>query len=374
MKVIIITILAAFTFTANAQRKTDSIAAQQKAVKTIVKNPKILQQPATPATQVNMTPPKTATQTATGMIYTPTTASTTTTTSTTQATSQPTQTTTTTNPAPAALPDVIVTDINFAPNTGNTYLVNYTLKNTGTAPVKKGLLSVQSYISGGAAGGAKTTTLGSEINQLLNPGESITSKHTFSTTGLVPNTPYPFMLCVNGMKVNAGTSSEAWVGQQFSELNYANNSLQNIFTIPPPPPAPADVSVVITSITKSPMDTASFVRIYYTLQNIGETAIPQNASLSIQTRVEDTDNNPATFLATACCGQPTGGGGLEANDIPFAPGAVKNLYYDARVAGGYYSSLPTNTSYNFNVEITNNGGFTDGNNANNKNSFVYFLK
>lgn len=292
--------------------------------------------------------------------------------------SQPSQanpsTTSTTNSMPTVLPDIIVTDINLSPNTANTYMVKYTLKNIGNTTVKKGLLSVQSFINGNPLGGAKTTTIPSEINQLLNPGESISGNHTFSTTGIIPNTPYTIMLCVNGMKINGGTLSEAWVGQQFTELNYTNNSMQSTFTIAPPPPTPADLEAVITGVTRSPADSASFVRIYYTLKNVGETAIPQNATLTIQTSIEDTDNNPATFVGTACCGQPAGGGMLETNEIPFTPGEVKNLYYDAKISKGYYPALPRSASYRFNIEINNNNSFTDGNNANNKSSFIYFLQ
>jgi hypothetical protein len=271
------------------------------------------------------------------------------------------------------LPDIVITNISFSPNTANTYFVNYTIKNTGIAAVKKGLLSVQTYINGNASGGGKTTTLGTEINQLLNPGESISSKNTFSTTGLVTGQNYAFELAVNGTKVNAGTPSQTWGGQQFPESNFTNNSMQSIFTIPPPPPAPADILVTITGIEKSPMDT-SFVRIYYTLKNIGATAIPPNASLSLQSSVEDTDNDPGTFLGTACCGQATGGGALDPGDIPYTPGSVKTLYYDARVAGGYNPSLPKMTSYKFNLVISNNGSYTEGNNANNKSSQTYLLK
>ncbi|MGC4100004.1 hypothetical protein [Ferruginibacter sp.] len=279
------------------------------------------------------------------------------------------------NPIPPAnpLPDIIITNISFTPNTANTYYVNYTLKNTGTSAVKKGLLSLQTYINGGASGGGSATSLGTEINQLLNPGESFSSKNTFSTTGIVVGQNYAFQLCVNGMKANAGMPTETWVGQQFTESNYTNNTMQSTFTIPPPPPAPADILVTITSIDKSPTDTA-FVRINYTLKNIGATAIPQTASLSIQSSVEDTDNNPATFLGTGCCGQPTGGNTLNTGDIPFAPGAVTTLYYDARVAGGYYPSLPKMVLYKFNVVISNNGSFTESNSANNKGSLTYLLK
>lgn len=271
------------------------------------------------------------------------------------------------------LPDIVITNISFSPNTSNTYFVNYTLKNVGTAGVKKGLLSLQTYINGGASGGGSATSLGTEINQLLNPGESISSKNTFSTTGIVAGQNYAFQLCVNGMKSNVGTPSETWVGQQFTESNFTNNSMQSTFTIPPPPPAPADVLVTITSIEKSPTDTA-FVRIHYTLKNIGATAIPTTASLSLQSSVEDTDNDPATFLGTGCCGQGTGGSALNSDDIPYAVGAVKTLYYDARVAGGYNPSLPKMTLYKFNIVISNNGSYTEGNNANNKSSQTYFLK
>ncbi|MFT3933721.1 MAG: hypothetical protein QM726_08920 [Chitinophagaceae bacterium] len=271
------------------------------------------------------------------------------------------------------LPDIIITNISFSPNTANTYIVNYTLKNVGTAAVKKGLLSLQTYINGGASGGGSATSLGTEVNQLLNPGESISSKNTFSTNGIVVGQNYSFQLSVNGTKINIGMPSEKWVGQQFTESNYNNNSMQSTFTIPPPPPAPADILVTITSIEKSPMDT-SFVRIYYTLKNIGATAIPSTATLSLQSRVEDTDNDPNTFLGTACCGQPTGGNALTSGDIPYAPGAVKTLYYDARVAGGYYSSLPKMTLYKFNIVISNDGSYTEGNNDNNKSSLTYLLK
>ncbi len=368
MKRILILSLVAWSFKANAQRNTDSTLTQKKVIRTITKNP-VTRQPATaPATQPTLTPPKGITQTATGMINT-------TQPSATQSPNPPAQTNTTTNTntTPAPLPDIIITNISFLANTASTYFVNYTLKNVGTNSVKKGLLGTQSYINGDAAGGAVTTSVGSEINQLLNPGESINGRQTFSVTGRVPNTPYTFQLNTNGTKVNAGTASEAWVGQQFNELNYSNNIIQTTFIIPPPPPAPADVEVSITAITKSPMDTAGFVRIYYTVKNIGETAIPQNANLSIQTRVEDTDNNPATFIGTACCGQPTGGGNLAADEIPFAPGQMKNNYYDAKISAGYYPALVTNTSYKFSVEVSNTG-FTDDNNANNKNSFIYFLQ
>lgn len=278
-----------------------------------------------------------------------------------------------TMPPANPLPDIIITNISFVPNTANTYFVNYILKNVGVAPVKKGLLSVQSYINGNPSGGGKCFSQATEINQSLNSGESVNSKNTFSITGLTAGQNYTFELAVNGMKANAGTASQTWVGQQFAESNFTNNSIQSTFTIAPPPPPPADILVTITGIEKSPMDTASFVRIYYTLKNIGATAIPPTASLSLQSSVEDTDNDPGTFLGTACCGQATGGDALGSGDIPYAPGSVKTLYYDARVAGGYNPSLPKMTLYTFNIVISNSG-YTEGNNANNKSSRTYFLK
>lgn len=350
-------------------RKIDSIRLAKPVVNSNIKGkviePASQQTTTAPVTNIQMAPAK---QTATGMIYTPASTST-------QTAGQPAQPATTTNPTttPAALPDIIITNVSFSPNTGNTYFVNYTLKNTGTAAVKKGLLSVQSYINGNASGGGATTTISTEANQLLNPGESISSKNTFSTAGIVVGNVYTFELCVNGMKTNIGMPSETWVGQQFSELNYSNNSMQSPFNIPPPPPAPADVAITVTSVTKSPADT-SFVRIYYTLKNIGETPIPQTASLLIQSRVEDTDNDPSTFLETACCGQAIGGGALDAGEIPFAPGSVKELFWDARVAGGVnFSTLPKNVLYRFNIVITGNG-FTDGNSENNKSGYNYLLQ
>ncbi|QNR86411.1 hypothetical protein H9N25_08480 [Pedobacter riviphilus] len=296
-KILTIFLFIASAIGSNAQvKKIDS----SRLVKPII-NAKVKGQIITPTppqtntpltTSVSIIPSK---QTATGMLYVPPA-------TTTQTPNQPTQPTIT----PAALADIVITNISFSPNTGNTYAVNYTLKNVGTAAVKKGLLSVQGYINGGAVGGGNSTSLTTEMNQLLNPGESMSSRNTFSTNGIIVGNAYTFELCVNGMKSNVGTASETWVGQQFSELNFTNNTIQSSFTIPPPPPAPADIEVTITKIEKSPVDTASFVRIYYTLKNIGETAIPSTASLSLQSRVEDTDNNPSTFLETACCGQATG--------------------------------------------------------------------
>lgn len=280
---------------------------------------------------------------------------------------------TTTIPPANPLPDIIITNISFLPNTANTYIVNYTLKNIGIAAVKKGLLFVQSYINGNASGGGKCITLATETNQPLNPGESISSKNTFGTAGLAAGQNYAFELAVNGTKINAGTPSETWAGQQFPESNFTNNSMRATFVIPPPPPAPADIMVTITGIEKSPVDT-SFIRIYYTLKNIGATAIPATASLSLQSSVEDTDNDPGTYLGTACCGQATGGDALNPGDIPYAPGSVKTLYYDARVAGGYNPSLPKMTLYKFNIIISNNGSYTEGNNANNRSSQTYLLK
>lgn len=364
-KVVILFLFIAGAMAGNAQtRKTDSSRLIKPVINSNIKGkiiaPTSQQTTTAPITNVPTVP----VQTATGILYTPPSATTT------QTPNQPTQTST---PAAEVLPDIIITSISFSPNTANTYAVNYTLKNVGTTAVKKGLLSVQSFINENPSGGGKTTSLVSEINQLLNPGESINGKNTFSTAGIIVGNAYSFELFVNGMKINVGTPSEKWAGQQFSELNFANNSMQSSFTIPPPPPPPADVLVTITGIEKSPVDTTSFVRIYYTLKNIGGTAIPQTASLSLQSWVEDTDNDPSTFLETACCGQATGGGVMNADDIPYAPGSVKTLYYDARVAGGYSTSLPKMVLYKFNIEIRNNS-FTDGNNANNKNSYTYFLR
>ncbi|MEE1944779.1 hypothetical protein VRU48_06655 [Pedobacter sp. KR3-3] len=373
-KIIILFLFIASAIGSNAQiKKIDSSKLVKPVINAKVKGQIVTPTPqqtnTTPTTNVSIAPPK---QTATGMLYTPPS-------STTQTPNQPTTTTTTTTtttnstPVPTALPDIVITNISFSPNTGNTYAVNYSLKNVGTAAVKKGLLSVQSYINGAPAGGGNSTSLTSETNQLLNPGESMSSRNTFSTNGIIVGNAYTFELCVNGMKSNAGTASEKWVGQQFAESNFTNNVIQSSFTIPPPPPAPADIEVTITKIEKSPADTASFVRIYYTLKNIGETAIPSTASLSLQSRVEDTDNDPSTFLETACCGQATGGNTLGAGEIPLAPGSAKELFYDARVAGGAnFSTLPKNVLYKFNIQITGNG-FTDGNNSNNKSGFNYLL-
>lgn len=366
-KIFILFLFIAGATGSNAQiKKIDSSGVVRPVINPKVKGQIIVSTPqqtnTTPTTNVSMVPPK---QTATGMLYTP--ASTT--------TQTPNQPITATNPTPTptALPDMVITNISFSPNTSNTYAVNYSLKNVGTAPVKKGLLSVQGYINGAPAGGGNSTSLTSEINQLLNPGESMSSRNTFSTNGIIVGNAYTFELCVNGMKSNVGTASETWVGQEFSELNFTNNVIQSSFTIPPPPPAPADMEVTITKIEKSPVDTASFVRIYYTLKNIGETAIPSTASLSLQSRVEDTDNDPNTFLETACCGQATGGNTLNAGEIPFAPGNMKELFYDARVAGGAnFSTLPKNVLYKFNIQITGYG-FTDSNNSNNKSGYNYLL-
>ncbi|WP_379091539.1 hypothetical protein [Pedobacter sp. UC225_65] len=366
-KILILFLFIAVAISSNAQiKKIDSSKLVKPVVNAKVKGQIIVPTPpqtnTTPTTNVSMVPPK---QTATGMLYSPTSTPT-------QTPNQPTATTNST-PTPTALPDIVITNISFSPNTGNTYAVNYSLKNVGTAAVKKGLLVVQGYINGAAVGGGNSTSLTSEMNQLLNPGESMSSRNTFGTTGIIVGNAYTFELCVNGMKSNVGTTSETWVGQQFSELNFTNNVIQSSFTIPPPPPAPADIEVTITKIEKSPVDTASFVRIYYTLKNIGETAIPSSASLSLQSRVEDTDNNPSTFLETACCGQAIGGGSLDASDIPFTPGNIKELFWDARVAGGpNFSTLPKNVLYKFNIQITGSG-FTDGNNSNNKSGYNYLL-
>lgn len=369
-KVFILFLLVAGAMAGKTQiKKIDSIRANKPVINSNIKGkiiaPSSTQTTTTPATNV----PAATTQTSSGMIYTPPTA-------TMQVTTLPAQPATTTSTPPPAelLPDIIITGINFSPNSANTYAVNYTLKNIGTAAVQKGLLSVQSYINGNPSGGGQSITLAAEINQLLNPGESVSSKNTFSTTGIVAGNANAFELFVNGMKANVGTPSEKWVAQQFSELSFTNNSIQSSFTIPPPPPPPADVLVTITGIEKSPGDTTSFVRIYYTLKNIGGTAIPQTASMSLQSMVEDTDNDPNTFLGTACCGQPTGGNALGSNEIPYAPGEVKTLYYDARVAGGYYSTLKKAALYKFSIEVSSNNSFTDGNNANNKTSYNYFLQ
>ncbi|MES2418146.1 MAG: hypothetical protein V4541_08145 [Bacteroidota bacterium] len=346
------------TMAANAQVKTDSLKKGLSTNKAILNKGVVVQQQ---TTVPNLTPPKKITQTATAIIQSP---------------SAPTQANSTINPTtqPVVLPDIIITNISFTPNTVNTYFVNYTLKNIGTTSVKKGLLGVQSYINGSASGGGVSISLGTEVNQLLNPGETLSSRNTFGTASIIPGTAYAFELCVNGVKINSGTSLETWGGQQFSELNFTNNSMQSTFTIPPPPPAPADLEVKITSITKCPQDTLSSVRIYYTLKNIGETAIPQTASLSIQGRVEDTDNNPATFLATACCGRPIGGIPITSDQIPFVPGDIKQLYFDANIGAGYYPALVKNTLYQFNIEISNQNSFIEASNANNKNGYNYFLK
>lgn len=354
-KISILSFLLALSIGIQAQSRIDTskMASKNKpginrATRTIVNPPVSTTNPGSAQTQTTTTKitnlPITG-QTATGIIYTP----------------------------PPVLPDLIITNVTFAPNSSNTYTVNYTLKNIGNAPVKKGLLAVQSYINGHEAGGGKAFTMLSEANQLVNPGETVSSSSTFGTNGIIPGNTNNFSINVNGVKINSGTSSEKWVGQQFEELNYANNAFQSNFVIPPPPLAPADILVVITGISKSPIDT-SFVRISYTLKNIGAMAIPQTASLSLQSTVEDTDNNPATFLQTACCGQATGGGPVDSGGIPFEPGITKEGFYDARVAGGInFSTLPKNVLYKFNIEITCNG-FTDGNGANNKSSFNYRLQ
>ncbi|MBB6235879.1 hypothetical protein HDC90_000479 [Pedobacter sp. AK013] len=363
-KLLILSLFIVVAMTAKAQiKKSDSSGMVKPVINSKIKA-KIIETPPTQTTPVPITGIATGTvQRSTGTTI-PTLPSTTNTTT--------TQSVTTTTPA--ALPDLVITNISFSPNTANTYFVNYTLKNIGTAGIKKGLLSVQSYLNGNASGGGNSVSLGTEVNQLLNPGESISSKTGFNTTGVIVGNAYTFELCVNGMKANIGTPTEAWVGQQFPELSYTNNSIQSAFTIAPPPPAAADINVVITRITKSPVDSTSFVRIYYTLKNIGETAIPQTASLSQQARVEDTDNDPNTFLETACCGQAIGGSTLDAGDIPHAPGETKELYFDARVAGGAnFSTLPKNALYKFNIQITGYG-FTDGNSGNNKSTYDYRLQ
>lgn len=304
--------------------------------------------------------PTGTTQTATGIITTVP-ASTTQ-----QQPSQPAQTT--------SYPDIIITNISFSPNTGNTYFVNYTLKNIGNTAVKKGLLYVQSYINGIPSGGGNTTALVSESDQLLNPGESIIGKNTFSTSGIAVGQNYGFGLDVNGSKINTGTSTENWTGQKFTEMNYTNNSIQGTLFIPPPPPAPADIIVTVTSIENSPTDPTLFVRINFTLKNIGETAVPSTASMTVQSSVEDTDNNPSTFLGTACCGQATGGTTIGSESIPLAPGDTRQLFFDARVAGGInFSTLPKNVLYKFKIQITGNG-FADGNAANNESSHTFLLQ
>ncbi len=129
-------------------------------------------------------------------------------------------------------PDMIVTALSVQKNNLG-YVVNYTLKNAGNAPVKKGLLSLQGYINttNNPCGGGKLPIPLSAQEELLNPGESISGQEHISYN-LSNGQSYMYILSVMGaMKVAAGTPNEKWVCSinSFQESDITNNQAQISF-------------------------------------------------------------------------------------------------------------------------------------------------
>lgn len=132
-------------------------------------------------------------------------------------------------------PDIIVTALSIS-RQGSVYYASYTLKNAGTAAVKKGWLSAQGYINSRQhpCGGSVTTVMVPEKDELLNPGESISGKLPISLNGLTIGSTYTYILsAMNAGKVDAGTPYERWVCENhlFQESNIENNLKQATFVL-----------------------------------------------------------------------------------------------------------------------------------------------
>lgn len=130
-------------------------------------------------------------------------------------------------------PDMIVTALNVQKDNLLGYVVNYTLKNAGNAPVKKGLLSLQGYINttNNPCGGGKLPIPLSVQEELLNPGESISGQEYISYN-LSNRQSYTYILSIMGaMKVAVGTPNEKWVCSinNFQESDITNNQAQISF-------------------------------------------------------------------------------------------------------------------------------------------------
>lgn len=125
------------------------------------------------------------------------------------------------------LPDIIVSNLSIS-KVGAYYYANYTLKNIGNAPVKKGWLSAQGYINNTKqpCGGSETTSLIPEKDEWLNPGGSINGKLIINPNGLTIGSTYTYILsAMNAKKNNEGTPYEEWICENytFQESNIENN-------------------------------------------------------------------------------------------------------------------------------------------------------
>ena len=125
------------------------------------------------------------------------------------------------------LADIIVSSLSITKE-GSQYYANYTFKNIGNAPVKKGWLYAQGYINNTSqpCGGSSTTVLIPEKDESLNPGESINGKLIINPTGLTIGSTYTYILsAMNAKKNNEGTPYEEWVCENynFQESNIENN-------------------------------------------------------------------------------------------------------------------------------------------------------
>ncbi|MFY7840860.1 MAG: hypothetical protein ACOVP7_11325 [Lacibacter sp.] len=132
-------------------------------------------------------------------------------------------------------PDIIVTALTIQKN-GIGYYANYTLKNTGNAPVKKGWLHVQGYINttAGACGGSGVVSSIAEKEQLLNPGESISGTQKISLAGLTVGNTYTYIFsAMQAIKLDEGKPTEKWVSSnnKFEESDITNNQKRINFVL-----------------------------------------------------------------------------------------------------------------------------------------------
>lgn len=131
--------------------------------------------------------------------------------------------------------DIIVSDLSIQKN-GTGYFANYTLKNIGTAPVKKGWLYVQGYINTTAAACGGSVVVGTivEQGQMLNPGQSISGSLKISLNGLTVGSTYLYIFsAMQAIQLDEGKPTERWVSSnnKFVESDITNNQKRMNFTL-----------------------------------------------------------------------------------------------------------------------------------------------
>ena len=123
--------------------------------------------------------------------------------------------------------DIVVSALSIQ-KTGTGYFANYTLKNIGTAPVKKGWLHVQGYINStaGACGGGSVAKTIAEQEELLNPGESVSGSQKIALNGLTVGSSYLYIFsAMQAIQLDEGKPTEKWVSSnnKFVESDITNN-------------------------------------------------------------------------------------------------------------------------------------------------------